>query len=255
MCRIKLLNTEVDNLTMDEAIKEIEKLILKKKISYVVTPNVDHIVKLESDSEMKEAYMNADLILTDGMPLVWISKIKSTSIKEKISGSDLFPKVCELAAKKGYTVFLLGAAQGVAQKAAENLINKFDGLNIVGTYSPKYGFENDKEEVQHILNIINDKKPDILAVGLGAPKQEKFIYKYRNELKVPVSLAIGAGIDFEAGVVSRAPVWMQKHGMEWFYRLCKEPRRMAKRYLIDDLKIIPIMFRYRKQNIDNIRRF
>ncbi|WP_294371754.1 WecB/TagA/CpsF family glycosyltransferase [uncultured Clostridium sp.] len=255
MCRIKLLNTEVDNLTMDEAIKEIEKLILKKKISYVVTPNVDHIVKLESDSEMKEAYMNADLILTDGMPLVWISKIKSTSIKEKISGSDLFPKVCELAAKKGYTVFLLGAAQGVAQKAAENLINKFDGLNIVGTYSPKYGFENDKEEVQHILNIINDKKPDILAVGLGAPKQEKFIYKYRNELKVPVSLAIGAGIDFEAGVVSRAPVWMQKHGMEWFYRLCKEPRRMAKRYLIDDFKIIPIMFRYRKQNIDNIRRF
>lgn len=244
MSRIKFLNTEVDNLTMDEAICKIDELIINKKPSYVVTPNVDHIVKLENDLEFKEVYKNADLILTDGMPLIWISKLKKTPIKEKVSGSDLFPKVCELASKKKYKVFLLGAAEGVALKASENLGKKFTGLDIVGVYSPSYGFENDEHEIKKIINMINELKPDILAVGLGAPKQEKFLYRYKDELKVPVSLAIGASIDFEAGNVVRAPKWMQKSGLEWFFRLCKEPRRMFKRYLIDDVKILSISMKY-----------
>lgn len=245
MSRIKFLNTEIDNLTMSEAIEEIDKLVVNRKPSYVVTPNVDHIVKLEKDEEFKEVYKNADLILTDGMPLIWISKMKSTPIKEKVSGSDLFPKVCELAAKKSYSMFLLGAAEGVAAKAAENLKEKFSGLNIVGSYSPSYGFEKKEDEIEKIIKIINDVKPDILAIGLGAPKQEKFIYKYNNRLNVPVSLAIGASIDFEAGNIERAPEFMQKCGFEWFYRLCKEPKRMFKRYLIDDLKIINLLIKYK----------
>lgn len=244
MSRIKFLNTEVDNLTMEESINEIEKLVNKKNPSYVVTPNVDHIVKLEHDEEFKKVYKEADLILTDGMPLIWISKLKKTPIKEKVSGSDLFPKVCEMAAKKGYKVFLLGAAEGIAAKAAENLKNKYEGLNIVGTYSPSYGFEKNDEEIEKIIEMINQAKPDILAVGLGAPKQEKFLYKYRKILNVPISLAIGASIDFEAGNIDRAPKWMQKSGLEWFYRLCKEPKRMYKRYLVDDLKIIKLALKY-----------
>ena len=244
MSRIKFLNTEIDNLTMSEAIEEIDKLVVNRKPSYVVTPNVDHIVKLEKDEEFKEVYKNADLILTDGMPLIWISKMKSTPIKEKVSGSDLFPRVCELAAKKSYSMFLLGAAEGVAAKATENLKEKFSGLNIVGSYSPSYGFEKKEDEIEKIIKIINEVKPDILAIGLGAPKQEKFIYKYKDRLNVPISLAIGASIDFEAGNVNRAPKWMQQLGLEWFYRLCKEPKRMFKRYLIDDLKIIKIIFKY-----------
>ncbi|NMF04828.1 WecB/TagA/CpsF family glycosyltransferase [Clostridium beijerinckii] len=244
MSRITFLNTEIDNLTMSEAIGEIDKLVINRKPSYIVTPNVDHIVKLEKDEEFKEVYKNADLILTDGMPLIWISKMKSTPIKEKVSGSDLFPKVCELAAKKGHKIFLLGAAEGVAAKAAENLKKKYAGLNIVGTYSPSYGFEKKEDEIEKIIKIINEVKPDILAVGLGAPKQEKFLYKYREKLKVPVSLAIGASIDFEAGNIERAPVFMQKCGLEWFYRLCKEPKRMFKRYLVDDLKIFYIALKY-----------
>lgn len=240
MSRMKFLNTEVDNVTMSEAVQKIEQLILSKKPSYVVTPNVDHIVKLETDMEFKEVYKEADLILTDGMPLIWISKIKKTPIKEKVSGSDLFPEVCKLAAEKGYKVFLLGAAEGVAAKAAENLKHRYSGLNIVGTYSPSYGFEKNKDEIKRIVEMINEVKPDILAVGLGAPKQEKFLYNFRKKLNVPVSLAIGASIDFEAGNVERAPKWMQKSGLEWSYRLIKEPKRMFKRYLIDDLKIISI---------------
>lgn len=244
MSRMKFLNTEVDNVTMSEAVQKIEQLILTKKPSYVVTPNVDHIVKLETDKEFKEVYKDADLILTDGMPLIWISKIKKTPIKEKVSGSDLFPEICKLAAEKGYKVFLLGAAEGVALKAAENLKNKYKGLNVVGTYSPSYGFEKKEDEIKQIIEMINEVKPDILAVGLGAPKQEKFLYNYSERLNVPVSLAIGASIDFEAGNVERAPEWMQKSGLEWSYRLFKEPKRMFKRYLVDDMKIFRLLFKY-----------
>ncbi|EIA18226.1 WecB/TagA/CpsF family glycosyltransferase [Clostridium perfringens] len=245
MSRMNFLNIEVDNLTMNEAIDRAEELIIKKKPSYVVTPNVDHIVKLENDKEFQEVYKNADLILTDGMPLIWISKIKGNPIKEKISGSDFFPKLCERAAEKGYSIFLLGAAEGVATKAAKNLKEKYEGLNIVGTYSPSYGFEKKDDEIKMIIEMINKAKPDILAVGLGAPKQEKFLHKYRNDLNVPISLAIGASIDFEAGNINRAPKWMQNCGLEWFYRLCKEPKRMFKRYIIDDLKIISIYRKYK----------
>lgn len=244
MSRMKFLNTEVDNVTMSEAVQKIEQLILSKKPSYVVTPNVDHIVKLETDKEFQEVYKEADLILTDGMPLIWISKLKKSPIKEKVSGSDLFPEVCKLAAKKEYKVFLLGAAEGVAAKAAENLKEKYNGLNIVGTYSPSYGFENKEDEIQEIIKMINKVKPHVLAVGLGAPKQEKFLYNFRRQLNVPVSLAIGATIDFEAGNVERAPEWMQKIGLEWSYRLIKEPKRMFKRYLVDDMKIFKLLFKY-----------
>lgn len=245
MSRMKFLNIYVDNLSMQEAIERIDQLIINKKPSYVVTPNVDHIVKLEVDSEFQEVYKEADLILTDGMPLIWISKIKKKPIKEKVSGSDLFPEVCKLASQKGYKIFLLGAAEGVAAKAAENLKLKYKKLNVVGTYSPSYGFEKNEDEINKIIDMINEVKPDILAVGLGAPKQEKFLYKFRKKLNVPVSLAIGASIDFEAGNINRAPKWMQKSGLEWFYRLCKEPKRMFKRYLIDDIKIAKLVIKYR----------
>ena len=247
MSRIKFLNTQVDNLTMTEAINEIDKLVQKRVPSYVVTPNVDHIVKLEKDEEFKNVYKNADLILTDGMPLIWISKLKGNPIKEKVSGSDLFPKVCKLASNKGYSIFLLGAAEGVADKAAEKLKNKYKGLNIAGTYSPSYGFEKKNDEIEKIVKIINECKPDILAVGLGAPKQEKFLYKYKDKLNVPISLAIGASIDFEAGNIERAPRWMQKSGLEWFYRLCKEPKRMFRRYIVEDFKILSIYLKYKKE--------
>ena len=153
----------------------------------------------------------------------------------------MFPRVCELASKKKYKVFLLGAKDGVAKEAAKRLEEKYEGLNIVGTHSPIFGFEKNKWEIEGVINMINQSKPDILAVGLGAPKQEKFLYKYRELLKVPVSLAIGASIDFEAGNIKRAPIWMQKLGFEWLYRLLKEPKRMYKRYLIEDMKFIKII--------------
>ena len=246
MTRMRLMNTEIDNLTMDETLDAIDSLIREDNCSYVVTPNVDHIVQLEKDEELKRVYENASLILTDGKPLIWISNWYKTPIKEKISGSDLFPRVCELAAKKGYTMYLLGAAEGVADKAAKNLMDKYKGLNIVGTYSPPFGFEKDKVELKKIERQIQEVHPDILIVGLGCPKQEKYMYHHCKELDVPISFGLGASIDFEAGNIKRAPRWMSEHGLEWLYRITQDPKRLAKRYLVDDMKIISIARKYRR---------
>lgn len=247
MSRIKFMNTEIDNLTMNEVINEIEDLIKKNKNAYVVTPNIDHIVKLERDNELKEVYTNADLIIADGKPLIWISKLYKTPIKEKISGSDLFPFLCKLASQKQYKMFFLGAAEGVAKKAAVSLEKRFPGLEVTGTYSPPFGFEKDKIEMKKIEEMIKSAKPDILIIGLGCPKQEKFILNNKDKLGVPISLGLGASLDFEAGNVKRAPKWMSNHGLEWLFRITQDPKRMIKRYLVDDIKILKLIFKYRKR--------
>lgn len=244
--RMKFMNTEIDNLTMQETLQRIDELIQQRKNAYVVTPNVDHIVQLEHNVELQEVYKNADLILTDGKPLLWIAKGYKTPIKEKISGSDLFPLLCEMCANKGYKMYFLGAAEGVAVKAAENLKKRYPELQVVGTYSPSFGFENKSEEIDFIYQDIREKQPEVLIVGLGCPKQEKFILNHREKLGVPISLGLGASIDFEAGNVKRAPKWMSDHGFEWLYRLIKEPKRMFKRYIVDDMKIIRLFFKYWK---------
>lgn len=247
MSRIKFFNIYIDNITMKEAVEKIDKLIQKRKCSYVVTPNLDHIVRLDSDRNFLKVYQNADLIVADGKPLIWISKRIGHPIKEKISGSDLFPRICELAANKGYTVFIMGAQEGVAAQAAENLKNKYRNLKFVGTYSPSMGFENKKDELYKMKQMILSSKPDILAVSLGSPKGEKFVFEHLEEYNVPLSISIGATIDFEAGNIKRAPKWMSEIGLEWLYRITQDPSRLIKRYFYDAIKIVPIIHKYRKR--------
>ena len=244
MCRIKFMNTEIDNLTMAETLSAIEDLILQKKNAYIVTPNVDHIVKLESNELLKASYSEADLILTDGKPLVWASRIYRKPIKEKISGSDLFPELCKLAAEKHYSMFFLGAKEGVAARAAENLKIRYPGLEVVGCYAPPWGFEKDPAELDKIEKMIKDVKPHILILALGCPKQEIFAHQFRNRFNVPVSLCLGATLDFSAGRVKRAPRWMANVGLEWLYRLCQEPKRMFKRYVLEDWKFAGLFVKY-----------
>ena len=244
MCRIKFMNTEIDNLTMAETLSAIEDLIQQKKNAYIVTPNVDHIVKLESNELLKASYSEADLILTDGKPLVWASKIYRKPIKEKISGSDLFPELCKLAAEKHYSMFFLGAKEGVAARAAENLKIKYPGLEVVGCYAPPWGFEKDSTELDKIEKMIKDAKPHILILALGCPKQEIFAHQFRNRFNVPVSLCLGATLDFSAGRVKRAPRWMANVGLEWLFRLCQEPKRMFKRYVLEDWKFAGLFVKY-----------
>ena len=243
--RIRFMNTYIDNVTMDEAIDHIEECIRLRKIGQVITPNVDQIVRMETDSYFKEICDNAELLLTDGHPLLWIAKWYKTPIKEKICGSDLVPKLCEVAAQKGYSVFFLGAAPGVAQRAADKLKEKHSSLKVAGVYSPPIGFEKDQNELNKINQILYDSHADMLFVGMGVPKQDIFIYENMNIYQIPMSFSIGGTIDFIAGEQKRAPKWMSKIGMEWFYRLCQSPKRMFKRYFIDDLKIFKLTGKYR----------
>jgi len=242
--RQKFMNTYIDNVTMEEAIQHIGYCIENKIVGQIITPNVDQIVRLEWDDYFKKICDNSELLLIDGHPLIWIAKLYKKPFKQKICGSDLVPILCEWATQKEYSVFFLGAAPGVAKKAAGKLQNQFRGLNIAGTYSPPVEFEKDEEEVKRINKMLLDSKADMLFVGMGVPKQDSFIYENMHKYQIPMSFSIGGTIDFIAGVQKRAPKWIREIGFEWFYRLITNPKKMFKRYIIDDLKIFKLIIKY-----------
>lgn len=246
MEKVKLLNTYVNNLDMPETLDAIENLIKSESKAYVVAVNVDVIMKIEHDSQLKKITDNADMVLVDGKPLIWISKLYGHPIKTKISGSDLVPEICNLADKKGYTIFIIGGKEGIAKKAKQNIENQFQNINIVGTYAPKFGFEKDETELGKINKMISEVHPDLLITCFGCPKQEKFIYDNYNKYDAKVSICAGATVDFLAGNVNRAPAWMSNYGLEWFYRFMQEPKRLFKRYFVDDVQIINLVWKYRR---------
>lgn len=247
MGKQRLLNTYVNNVNMNETISMIDDIIIAEKKSYVVAINVDVVMKIEKDSYLKKIVDEADIVLVDGKPLIWIAKIHNKPIKAKISGSDLVPILCHHASKNNYSIFIIGGKEGVAEKAKKKLIEKFYNINIVGTYAPPFGFENDKKEVAHINQMISAVHPDLLITCFGCPKQEKWIYENYQKYDAKLSVCAGATVDFIAGNVKRAPKWMSEHGLEWFYRFLQEPKRMFKRYFIDDIKIIGLVVKYWKR--------
>ena len=240
-----LLNTCVNNVNMDEAIQAIEDMIASEKKSYIVAINVDVVMKIENDSYLKDITDKADMVLVDGKPLEWIAKWHKRPIKAKISGSDLVPLLCKRATEKGYSLFIIGGKDGIAEKAKQNLERDLPGIRIVGTYAPPFGFERDEKELNRINEMISDAHPDILIACFGCPKQEKWIYENYQKYAAKVSVCAGATVDFLAGNVNRAPKWMSNHGFEWFYRFLQEPKRMFKRYFIDDVKILKLVKKYK----------
>ena len=243
------LNTYIDNLTMTEAIETIENMMAEGRQSgrksYIVAVNVDVIMKIEYDAYLKRVIDHADMVLADGKPLIWISKLFGKPLKEKISGSDLVPLLCKRAAEKGHTVFIIGGKEGVARQAKERLESSLPEIRIVGTYAPAMGFEKNKEELEKINEMISRVRPDLLIACFGCPKQEKWIYENMQKYDAKVSVCAGATVDFLAGNVRRAPKWMSEHGLEWFFRFLQEPGRMFRRYFIDDPQIIKLIFKYR----------
>lgn len=240
-----LLNTYVNNVDMDETIQEICRLIEERKKSYVVAINVDVVMKIEKDEYLKKITDEADMTLVDGKPLVWIAKWHKHPVKAKISGSDLVPELCKTAAKNNYSIFIIGGAEGIAEKAKLNLEKEIPEINIVGTYAPPFGFEKNDEELDKINSLINSVQPDLVIACFGCPKQEKWIYENYSKYNGTVSVCAGATVDFLAGNVNRAPEWMSNHGLEWLYRFFQEPKRLFKRYFVDDIKIIKLIFKYK----------
>lgn len=227
MNKVKLLNISIDNISQAEFFE-------KCKSGVVFTPNVDHLMKLQSDPEFVNTYKDATYKLCDSKILFFISRFLGTPIKEKISGSDLFPAFYQYHKNnEDIKIFLLGAREGVALKAQEKINAQVGRTMIVGAHSPSFGFEKNEEECAKMIELINQSGATVLAVGVGAPKQENFISKYKDQFtNIKIFLAIGATIDFEAGNIKRAPKWISEIGMEWLYRLLAEPKRLWKRYLV-----------------------
>ena len=235
MNKVNLFNISIDNISLSNLLKK-----LTENGGFVVTPNVDHLVKLQKDADFLKAYKMADYVVCDGKILQYVLKFLGKPIPAKISGSDLLPAFYHYNRdNRGIKIFLLGGKKGVAQRAA-NKINRKVGRKIaVCALSPSFGFENNPSECLAIIDKINQSGANVLVIGVGAPKQEKWIVKYRSLLpNVKVFLPIGAAIDFEAGYKRRAPEWMSNIGLEWLYRLISEPQRLWKRYLVDSIPFL-----------------
>ena len=243
--RIEFLNTYIDNLTASEARNIVDQYIQDGGNHYVVTPNTDIVVKMQDDQELKKICDSADLILTDGQIVVKISRYLGNPIKERVCMTDFVWDVFDLAIEKGYKVFLFGGKEDVLEKATENIKKKLPELKIVDSYSPPFGFEKNQEQLNAANERIRNSGADILIVFLGCPKQEKFIYHNKDKYNIPISITMGGCVDFIAGGVKRAPMWMQKAGLEWFFRFLQEPKRMFRRYFIDDMRIFGLAKKYK----------
>ncbi|UKS29212.1 WecB/TagA/CpsF family glycosyltransferase [Paenibacillus sp. HWE-109] len=242
MSRVTMFDVNFDNYDFLDLLAFMDERIRQRSHSYILTCNVDHLIKLRKDVEFQKVYSEAGAIVADGMPIIWASKMLRKPLKEKVSGSDLFAKLGEAFAKRQYKLFFLGSAEGIPELAIKNLKLSFPALNIVGYYSPSYGFEKKAEENEQIVQMLIKAQPDIVFVGVGAPKQEKWIYENYLAYQVPISIGVGATFDFLSGSVKRAPNIMQKTGFEWFWRLAQEPRRLWKRYLIHDSMFIVMLW-------------
>jgi N-acetylglucosaminyldiphosphoundecaprenol N-acetyl-beta-D-mannosaminyltransferase len=239
--KVELFDLKFDAITFAEARQRICDVARERArpIRFVVTPNVDHIVRLREMPHLKPIYDQAHFTFADGMPVVLASKLLGRSIPERVTGADLLPALCEDAARQSLRVFMMGGPPSTAELALKRMQEKF-GAIACDSYCPPMGFETNPDENSRIIERINRFNPDILFVGVGSPKQERWVFDHQNELHCGIALGIGAAIEFAAGTVSRAPKFMQKSGTEWIWRLLQDPKRLAKRYVKDAvfLKIV-----------------
>jgi N-acetylglucosaminyldiphosphoundecaprenol N-acetyl-beta-D-mannosaminyltransferase len=212
--------------------------------AHVITPNAQHIVLLEKDRRLQQVYNHADLVVADGISLLIAARLYGRSLRERIAGVDLFRALCGHAVEADLRVFLLGGRPGSAELSATALERDHPGLQYT-TYCPPFGFEQSPAGLKQTADAIRAAQPDILFVALGAPKQEYWIYEHGLQLSVPVCIGVGGSFEIVGGVVPRAPMWAQNIGCEWLYRLCREPRRMWRRYLIGNLEFASIVLRQR----------
>ncbi len=240
--RLKVGEVPIDVVTFQGALDAIEALVAAGHGGYVVTPNIDHVVLAEQNPQFRDAYHEASLSLVDGQPLVWASPMLGERLPEKISGSDLVWPLLERAAQKKWRVYFLGAGPGVAEQAAKNVKERY-GTFVVGCDSPMLSTDPDDPKSQEAFAKVREARPDLLLVALGAPKQEVLMHRLRALYAPAVAVGVGASLDFIAGTVKRAPRWVSSSGLEWAWRLSREPKRLWRRYLVNDPKFLLILAR------------
>lgn len=222
--KVEIVGVNINNVDMNEAADMLAEYLETDICNMVFTPNSEILVEAVKDREFEEILNKGHLVIPDGIGVVIASRFYGTPFRERVAGFDLTMRLMEIADKKGSSIYLLGGKEGVAEEAAIKLTERYSGLKIAGTGNGY--FDEDSEE--KIVNDINNCKTDILLVALGAPKQEKFIYRHNEELKVKIAMGIGGSLDIIAGRAKRAPEFFQKAGLEWLYRLIKEPRRIIR---------------------------
>jgi N-acetylglucosaminyldiphosphoundecaprenol N-acetyl-beta-D-mannosaminyltransferase len=227
-----LFGVPLDNVTMQQALDRIEGFISSGGMHQVATANLDYLVNATGDQEYRRILAMCDLVLADGMPLVWASRLFGVPLPERVAGSDLVPQLARLSSEKGYRIFLLGASPENAEAAAQRMEVLNPGVQIVGKLSPPIR-PIDEFDNGPILEAIERARTDILLVAFGSPKQEKWIGRNRHLLKAHVAIGIGGSLEFLAKSIQRAPAWMQEYSLEWLYRMWQEPRRLAPRYYRD----------------------
>jgi N-acetylglucosaminyldiphosphoundecaprenol N-acetyl-beta-D-mannosaminyltransferase len=252
---VSILGVPFHPMTLPGALERIEAMVGDGGCHYVVTPNVDFLVKTQRDPELRQVLVHADLILCDGKPIVWASHMLGESLPCRVAGSDLIPPLLQRAAEKKWRIFLLGGSPEVASEAARRVSASYPSIPEVSHYSPPYRPLDEMDNAE-IVRRVRASKPDIMLVCFGCPKQEKWISRNRHLAGVPVMIAAGATIDFLAGTMARAPVWMRRAGVEWLFRLAQEPRRLARRYADDLFHFFPgvLLQRWRQRPASGTRR-
>jgi len=219
--RIAVLNVMIDVVTMKEAVATVKQFILQKKSHLVVTPNAEMIMMANKDKQLAHIINNADLVVPDGAGVVWAARYQGDPMPERVAGYDLVQNLLREAVSEKYKIYMFGGAPGIAEKARRIAEERYPGVQIIGTMN---GFFMKQDESQ-ILNAIRACQPDILLVALGVPRQEKWLAEYKEKLNVPVAIGVGGTFDVMAGLVQRAPLWMQRGNLEWLFRLLSEPKR------------------------------
>ncbi|RKD30079.1 WecB/TagA/CpsF family glycosyltransferase [Thermohalobacter berrensis] len=242
---IKIMDVKINNITLKKAVDKVNKFLNGKDTKVIYTPNTEVVMIAKDDDKLKTILNDGDLTIPDGIGLVYASKIKKRPLAERVTGYDLSVEMIKLANKKGYSLFLLGGEKGVAKRASERLKNIYPNLNIAGVHHGYFkgthiGYKNHEDE-KKVIEIINKSNADILFVGFGAPKQEKWIHENKDKLNCKVIIGNGGTIDVLAGKVKRAPKVYQKLGLEWLYRLIKEPWRI-KRQMVLPLFMLHVLF-------------
>jgi N-acetylglucosaminyldiphosphoundecaprenol N-acetyl-beta-D-mannosaminyltransferase len=241
--KVNIAGVSISNISLTETIQLFNACIKQEqKIRVCVTP-VNCLVWANKSQQLADLYNTADLVLCDGVPVIWASKLLSTPLKGRVTGLDLLPLYIEEAYKKGFSMFFLGAKEGVAAALAEKYRNDCPDIKINGVYAPPYADEFSEQENQKIISLINAAAPDILWVSLTAPKQDYWIQKNLDKINTNIAIGVGGAFEVTAGLIKRAPLWMQKMGLEWLFRFINEPKRLFKRYLVEAPEFIPLIIK------------
>jgi N-acetylglucosaminyldiphosphoundecaprenol N-acetyl-beta-D-mannosaminyltransferase len=233
LARVDVLGVQVSAINMRMALDTIDGWIRAGDQHYVCVTGVHGVMESQGDESLRAIHNNAGMVTPDGMPLVWLSRLRGAKHVEQVCGTELMLACCGLSVRHGWRHFMFGGAPGVPELLSDQLQGRFPGLNIVGTYSPPFRPVTDSEDAD-VVRVMNEARPDIVWVGLSTPKQERWMATHVHRLRASVVLGVGAAFDFNAGLKRRAPRWMQHAGLEWFFRLATEPRRLWRRYLTNN---------------------